>query len=527
MLGDSSIPAPAPQPRRGSRRRSPVLKIGIKLMLALSVPLVGLMALFGWLEERQGRAMLAKGLADERTEIARAIQNAAEDSVPETTPRTALELVDRVSAFTRVLGLRLFDAEAHLVYESGALAGVAPADAGAIHDALAQRLDSDTHVRIGEEPVAAFVFPIAGSDGRLLGAVQAFQQEAFIEDAAAAARHSILVLTATMILAASSIVYLAIHLTVGRPIAELARNFEEVAAGDFAARAPVRTNDELGNLARGFNTMCERLEAAQLSLIRHEEERRRIEVSLRKAERLASVGRLAAGLAHEIGTPLNVIVGRAESLRKKLQGNDPAERNLRIITGQIERIATTVKGMLDYSRSRELCFAPTSLADVVGKVIEFLEDRFAHTSIRVDTQFGAGCPLVHADADRLYEVFLNIAVNAIDAMPEGGELTVRIRTDVRPYPERPGPERGFAVVAFEDQGCGISAGDLERIFDPFFTTKEVGKGTGLGLSISYGIVREHGGWIEVHSTVGAGTVIAVYVPLEPASEPAAQNGRLA
>src|SRR5262249_24394554 len=141
----------------------------------------------------------------------------------------------------------------------------------------------------------------------------------------------------------------AVRLAGGRPITELARSFEEVAGGDLRARAPVRTSDELGELAREFNTMCTRLEDARNTLTEQEEERRRIEVSLRNAERLASVGRLAAGLAHEIGTPLNVIVGRAESLRRKLQGNDPAERNLAIITGQIERIATTVKGMLAYS----------------------------------------------------------------------------------------------------------------------------------------------------------------------------------
>jgi signal transduction histidine kinase len=276
----------------------------------------------------------------------------------------------------------------------------------------------------------------------------------------------------------------------------------------------VRTTDELGKLALDFNTMCTRLEDARHTLIQHEEERRRIEVSLRNAERLASVGRLAAGLAHEIGTPLNVIVGRAESLRKKLQGNEPAERNLKIITGQIERIATTVKGMLDYSRSRDVRLSPTALTDVLGKVIEFLEDRFLNTSIRVETDFTRACPLVHADSDRLYEVFLNLAVNAIDAMPSGGTLSVKVDTEVRPHAERPGPERRFAVVSFEDQGYGIAPGDLERIFDPFFTTKEVGKGTGLGLSISYGIVREHGGWIQVHSTVGTGTAITVFLPVE-------------
>jgi signal transduction histidine kinase len=290
-----------------------------------------------------------------------------------------------------------------------------------------------------------------------------------------------------------------IRTAVGRPIAGLAKSFADVASGDLAARAPVRSDDELGNLAREFNTMCERLEDARKTLIANEEERRRIEASLRNAERLASVGRLAAGLAHEIGTPLGVIVGRAESLRRKLSGNERAQRSLQIIAGQIERISTTVKGMLDYSRARNVSLAPAALTDVLGKVLEFLEDRFQNRSIEIETDFPRGLPPVLADADRLYEVFLNLTVNAIDAMPEGGRLAVRVRTVERPQAERPEAERSgaersgaessgllrtFAAVSLEDQGCGISQKDLERIFDPFFTTKEVGKGTGLGLSIS-------------------------------------------
>ena len=147
-------------------------------------------------------------------------------------------------------------------------------------------------------------------------------------------------------------------------------------------------------------------------------------------------------------------------------------------------------------------------------MLEFLEDRFQNRSIEIETDFPRGLPRVLADADRLYEVFLNLAMNAIDAMPDGGRLVVRVRTEERQQTERSALQRTFASVCFEDQGCGISQKDLERIFDPFFTTKEVGKGTGLGLSISYGIVREHGGWIEAESAVGAGTRITVLLPLE-------------
>ncbi len=503
------------------------MKIGTKLTLALAAPLVGLMVLFGWIEELHNREILETGLQDERKEIARQIQDAAEDSIAETTPKTAVELVDKASSFMRMIGLRLFDEHGELVYESAALKGVPPADGLLVRKAIETRESSEEHGKILNRPVASFLLPISGSDARPIGAVEVFQEEAFIEEASNAARRSIIFLTGTMIFAASIIVFIVIRTAVGRPIAGLAASFAHVASGNLAARAPVRTDDELGNLAREFNTMCERLEDARKTLLANEEERRRIEASLRNAERLASVGRLAAGLAHEIGTPLGVIVGRAESLRKKLAGNERAQRSLQIITGQIERIATTVKGMLDYSRARDLNPAPTSLPDVLGKVIEFLEDRFQSASIEVRTEFVRDMPLVPADADRLYEVFLNLTMNAIDAMPGGGKLAVRVRTEERSRPGRPGPLRPYAAVTFEDAGCGISPKDLERIFDPFFTTKEVGKGTGLGLSISYGIVQEHGGWIEAESTVGAGTRITVLLPLEPSPKAMETvNGRI-
>ena len=504
------------------------MKIGTKLTLALAAPLVGLMVLFGWIEELHNREILETGLEDERKEIARQVQYAAEDSIEETTPKTAVELVDKASSFMRMIGLRYFDEHGQLVYESAALKTIPPTDPLSVKNAIEGKTPSEEHLRIQNRPVAAFVYTISGSDGKPIGAVQAFQEEAFIEEAASAARRSIIFLTGTMIFAASIIVFIVIRTAVGRPIAGLAASFADVASGDLAARAPVSSDDELGNLAREFNTMCERLEDARRTLLANEEERRRIEASLRNAERLASVGRLAAGLAHEIGTPLGVIVGRAESLRRKLAGNERAQRSLQIITGQIERIATTVKGMLDYSRARDLNPGPTSLPDVLGKVIEFLEDRFQSASIEVQTEFVRGLPPVPADADRLYEVFLNLSVNAIDAMPGGGKLAVRVRTEDRSRPGRPGPMRPYATVTFEDAGCGISPKDLERIFDPFFTTKEVGKGTGLGLSISYGIVQEHGGWIEAESTVGAGTRITVLLPLEPSTKGAMEtvNGRL-
>jgi signal transduction histidine kinase len=148
--------------------------------------------------------------------------------------------------------------------------------------------------------------------------------------------------------------------------------------------------------------------------------------------------------------------------------------------------------------------------------MELVEDRFEQRGVRLAVVRDPELPRVPADPDRLHEVFLNLAVNAADAMPNGGRVEITLDRGVGRHPERGGPEIGFARVTFADTGIGIHPDHLGRVFDPFFTTKEVGEGTGLGLSISYGIVREHGGWIEVASELGKGARVSVCLPLDAA-----------
>jgi two-component system, NtrC family, sensor kinase len=254
-----------------------------------------------------------------------------------------------------------------------------------------------------------------------------------------------------------------------------------------------------------FNGMAERIEAAQEQIVREQEERRRMEAGLRNAERLASLGRLAAGLAHEIGSPLNVISGRAETLQRWVPGQEPAQKSLRIIAEQIDRIARIVRGMLDFARGRESRLQPTDITAEIRKVLDLLEYRLDEAGVRVACDLPATLPLVVADGDQLNQVFLNLVTNALDAMPQGGTLTIAVRTDDK------APDG--LVISFEDTGTGILPEDIDRIFDPFFTTKEVGHGTGLGLSVSYGIVREHGGSIEAASPPGGGARFTVRLPV--------------
>jgi len=298
---------------------------------------------------------------------------------------------------------------------------------------------------------------------------------------------------------------------VARPVEDLARSFREVGSGDLQALVKARRGDEFGRLAQEFNTMCERLEASQRSLLAVQEERRKMEARLRHAERLAALGRLAAGLAHEIGTPLNVIGGRAERLQRSLGDNEPASRSLTIICAQMERIARIVRGMLDFARMREPRLARTDVTPILARVLELLGQKFEEGGVRVVSSLPEEGGSVLADADQIHQVFLNLCANALDAMPRGGALRVSAARVVRRPPEGNGGTVPFLAVTFEDTGAGIAPENLDRVFDPFFTTKDVGRGTGLGLSVSYGIVREHGGFIDIESEPGRGTRLTVYL----------------
>jgi signal transduction histidine kinase len=272
------------------------------------------------------------------------------------------------------------------------------------------------------------------------------------------------------------------------------------------------SSDELGRLALEFSAMYDRLEAAKTSLLAEQDERARMESSLRNTARLASLGQLAAGLAHEIGTPLGVIAGRAESLQRRLAGNGQAEQSLGVVLDQIDRITRIVRSMLDFAKVRELHLAETDLGAVLDSTLEFVSHRLEDLGIEVETWVAPGARPVRGDAENLQEVVLNLVLNAADAMPSGGRLSVMIRPQRRAHPEH-GAELELVEMVFRDDGSGIAEEHIDRVFDPFFTTKEVGKGTGLGLSVSYGIVREHGGWMEAESAPNQGTTMRVLLPV--------------
>jgi two-component system, NtrC family, sensor kinase len=292
---------------------------------------------------------------------------------------------------------------------------------------------------------------------------------------------------------------------VGRPMRELVAKARRTGSGDLSHPLVLGQRDELGELAEEMNAMCVRLAAERDARMRAVDE-------LRHAHRLAIVGRLAAGIAHELGTPLQVVTGWSDMIARREVEGDAAIDAAKNVSAAGARMTRIIRELLDFARRPVANKEPVALEKLVRQAVTLLTPLAEKRgiSIKVDA---ASSTEVEADVGQLQQAVTNLVINGIDAMKEGTiEVVVDEREALRPA-ELGGGSGRFAAIEVRDQGSGIPSDVLDQIFEPFFTTKDVGEGTGLGLPVSYGIVREHGGWISVSSELGHGACFTVYLPM--------------
>jgi two-component system, NtrC family, sensor kinase len=233
-------------------------------------------------------------------------------------------------------------------------------------------------------------------------------------------------------------------------------------------------------------------------------------------EKLASIGQLAAGVAHEVNNPLGSIMLYAHLVKQRLQASDPNIDDMKFIMEEARRCQTIVSGLLNFSRQGRLNLVQQNIADIIDRTIKAVRQQPLFHNIDVRTFINADVPPVHLDGEQIYQVFLNLAINAAEAMPDGGVLTIRVQVD------------DYRLnVYFEDTGIGIAKENIGKLFTPFYTTKQIGKGTGLGLAIAYGIIKMHKGNIQVkRSEPGKGTTFLIDLPLNTDELQPESNGRL-
>jgi len=299
---------------------------------------------------------------------------------------------------------------------------------------------------------------------------------------------------------------------VGRPLRLLRDKARRAGGGDFSGPLVLRQRDEMGELATEINAMCDRLAEANRRVATEAAARVAALEQLRHTERLATVGQLAAGVAHELGTPLGVVSARAELLASGDASSADAGANARIILEQTDRMTAIIQQLLDFSRRRATKIGLANLEQVITQTLDLIAPAAERANVTIEC-LPERPVFARVDTSQIQQVLANVFMNGIQAMPRGGRLRVTVGArSARPPSDRDAPQAEYLCVSVEDQGTGIPREQLARVFEPFFTTKAVGEGTGLGLAVAHGIVAEHGGWIEVESDVGKGSRFSIFLP---------------
>ena len=488
------------------------MSLSARLILLLTITVGVVMALAGYFILRQREEILARALRNELHAHAVTLQLTLEDSYRAGRIGDAQRLIDHLSENPRVFSVILFDEMGRMAMFSN------PLEAGKIVDSPdAQRVIATGEPveivrRRGGSEVYSFIMPIRISAARR-GAFEISQPTEFVKADYASARRDIALITLALFVAIIAVVLLVMRYNLLRPIKELLGGAKAVGQGDLAFRvvAPSGGN-EIAQLASEFNRMAESLAEQRRAAERQAEERLALERELRHSERLASVGRLAAGVAHEMGAPLNVIKGRVEMLRERLDAPvDNRARNLHIIGAQTDAITDIVRQLLTLARPFNLRREPIEPARLIATVVELIEADAMKSGVRVEvSRNDHHLEFVDGDQALLRQSLMNICINALHAMAHGGRLLIEVAPE-----ERRKNGGTFVGLRVSDTGSGIPPENLAHIFDPFFTTKEVGKGTGLGLSVARRIVEEHDGWIEAANQTEGGATFTIWLPATP------------
>src|SRR5262245_453915 len=498
------------------------MKLGTKLILYLVGTVIVVMSVHAYFSIQQDKDDLSREIrvgmrALSRAVEARFIDPGAADSVRNSAGLQ--EFVDRVGPQGNSLGLVVYDLNKKPIAVSLSLRDAR--DYPELDPAVILQLDPAPVLNDGEprdgytygrgdNPVYYRMDPIFDPGYRLMGVFVLARQGAGASQAVTTRRNRNLATTFILMLALSIPILVVARRSVSQPINRLIERIRKTGGGNWEQRIEVSGGKEIRALAHEFNLMSARLQEFYTRLVHAQEERIQLERDLRHSEKLASVGQLAAGLAHEIGTPLNIISGRAEYLLRRPRSPEEIGENLRTVQSQTDRIAGIVRQLLEFSRRKEPTFRRVDIASIVTAVTRLLRHKIEEKSIRVQFATSPSLPRVWADPDLLQQVFVNLFMESVAAVDAKGSMCIDAGVIAGD-----GAQGSRVRIRFEYNGRGTPVHDLDRVFDPFFTTKDVGEGTGLGLAVSYGIVKEHGGEIHVESEPGRFTRFTIILPLDP------------
>lgn len=473
------------------------------LLLQVVLPVLAALTITFWAGLLTAERLVEQRMKEDVELVARSIRLPVSYSLRHDEPVSLYNALSSVFDIGRVYGAAVYDLDGEK------LASVGSDYPGAQTPAeVAERLRQDgdgsgLFEQVNGQALYSYTVPLtepAGQQAGLLHVTRRFSD--FTDDLAGLRRNAgaALGLVVTFIV---GLILLGHRAAIGRPLQNLFRTMARVRDGALQERVRAGGPREIASLGSTLNDMLDSLQQAQQELVERARLQRQLTEQLRDSERLAAIGRLSAGIAHEIGTPLSVIDGKARRLERR--GDDNDLRDLRTIRQEVQRMGQIVRQLLDFGHGRATPYRDVAIAQVCHSAVGGLRELAAREGVQIDYQPAGEKLVIRGDALRLEQAVTNLLRNAIQAAPEG---RVRFAAEC---------DGDMLCLRVEDSGDGVDAPQRRRIFDPFFTTKPVGRGTGLGLSVAHGVAEEHGGDLQLceQGTLG-GACFALRLPLQGA-----------
>lgn len=491
------------------------VRLATKLTVGLILTTSAVLGTYGYRQIQNEDAELRRTTVDGVRLLGSAVEVAVENAVRDQQIADVQEILESLALRDPAVHAFVFEASGEASSPLGDDASLALAGA-AVREAVS---NGQTLVRIedgSDPPILVGAFPLRSDQGVYLGALALVRPLAELERDLADTTSTILGSSATLLAALSLTGSLLVLVYVRRPLARLVDALRSVRSGNLDATVDASRSDEIGEVAAEFNATVRELAETRRRLAAETESRESLEAGLRRVDKMVTIGQLSAGLAHEIGSPLQVLNGRARALASRRELAPDVHRAVAILVEQSDRIARIVEQLVHFARRRPTCWSEVDLAATIRPVCELLEPEARKRGIRLDLAEERALPPVIGDADKVQQVVLNLLKNALQATPRGGVVRLVLSPAARHGADAPD-----AVITVEDSGTGVDAASADAIFEPFFTTRPADGGTGLGLAIVKAIVTEHGGSIAVDRSALGGACFTVRIPA--ASEIAARG----
>ena len=525
--------------------------MSVKLNLLLLGAMVIIFALLGYVNVRLHRQHLEQNTLAAAERIGDVIKQGTTDYMLQNDREGLYRSINTVASEPGIEKIRIFDQEGRITYttSSAEQGKVVDKSAEACYGCHAQsqplaRLNRPDRFRIyrngGGHRILGVITPIENrpacsnaachahpAEQQILGVLDTNLSLAKADVQLAESSQRMIIYTACALLLIATLTWALVWQVIARPVTVLRRGTERLAQGDLGYQIQVESGDEIGELARSFNAMSSQLKAEHTENVawtqtleqRVDQKTRELKRAHEHAlhtEKMASIGKMAAVLAHEINNPLSGILTYAKLLRKWIVNDDGGKNrraeicdSLDLIASESRRCGDLVKNLLTFSRTTPMNLQPTNLNRVIEQSLRLIQHQLDLATVQVQLQLDQNLPEVVCDGAQIEQVLLALMMNALDAMPQGGNLWVTTTTEV---------SEEIVRITVRDDGAGISPDILPRLFEPFLTTKEVGKGVGLGLAISRSILERHNGKIEVQSELGRGTTFMIDLPCEAESD---------